>query len=544
MKMLRLLVWLRWKLFLRSTTPGSRLGGALLTLLLLAMLAPAWFAGALAAHAAVKRQGAAALPLIYGVCQLAWVAYGLLSGALGRAFDLDKFLRYPVRPRTIFATNVLASLLAPAPVMILPALVAVVIAAAERAGVAGALGAAAGGVALLLITAALLQVLLALADELLRRDSARFLATALVTLLFVGVQFALRLELRHVLSDVSTRLTRHEITPEQALAAVNALLLRIPTVAAPAALARGALNEAPLVVLAGLVGSLALLALAVLPGAWLMRRTARGSAGGGPVAAPGRRRGIGSFALAPGLFPRGIGLILRHELLTTLRNPQRLMALFVTPLVGLVFFLNDRHDTSGGVTFVIWMLGVSVGSAGQLMFAYDGPGVRSYFLLPFRAYDVILAKHLELLLRLSVQFVMVFGLISVLGKGLSWPLVSTALVGVLALVLLTIAFGTDTWLRHPVRARRRGLGGRGGSGWESALMSLGAALGGGLLGGIVWLARRAAGPTWRDAAGLALVTLVLALAVALWRRSLGASARLFMAERENLVAVLARSEDD
>jgi hypothetical protein len=115
-KMLRLLVWLRWKLFLRSTTPGSRLGGALLTLLLLAMLAPAWFAGALAAHAAVKRQGAAALPLIYGVCQLAWVAFGLLSGALGRAFDLDKFLRYPVRPRTIFATNVLASLLAPAPV--------------------------------------------------------------------------------------------------------------------------------------------------------------------------------------------------------------------------------------------------------------------------------------------------------------------------------------------------------------------------------------------------------------------------------------------
>jgi hypothetical protein len=300
-----------------------------------------------------------------------------------------------------------------------------VVIAAELAGVAGALGAAAGGVALLLIAAALLLVLLALADELLRRDSARFLATALVTLLFVGVQFALRLDLSHVLSDVSTRLTRHEITPEQALAAVNALLLCIPRWRR--GLARGALNRHRSWS-GGLVGSLA----------WRWRccparlfGTARGGAGGGPVAAPGRRRGIGSFALAPGLFPRGIGLILRHELLTTLRNPQRLMALFVTPLVGLVFFMNDRHDTSGGVTFVIWMLGVSVGSGGQLMFAYDGPGVRSYFLLPFRAYDVI-RPSTGAPAPPVVQFVMVFGLISVLGKGLSWPLVSTALVGVLA----------------------------------------------------------------------------------------------------------------
>jgi len=154
MTTLRLLLWLRWKLFLRSTTTGNRVMGAVFTGLLLLVFSPAWFGGAMAAYVGVLRTGGAVIPIAFGICQLAWISMGVLSGALGRSFDLDKFLRYPVRPRSVFAINVLASLLGPVPLMTVPTLVAVTIAAGQRAGFVAALGVGAAGACLLLVTAA------------------------------------------------------------------------------------------------------------------------------------------------------------------------------------------------------------------------------------------------------------------------------------------------------------------------------------------------------------------------------------------------------
>ncbi len=189
MKTLRLLVWLRWKLFLRSTSTSSRIAGIVFPLLLLLAFSPAWFGGAVAAYEGVLRAGAPVIAVAFGVCQLAWISMGILSGALGRSFDLDKFLRYPVRPRSVFAINVLASLLGPVPLMILPTMAAVTIAAGERAGLWAALGVGAAAVLLVLVTAAALQVLLAVFDEVLRRESARFVARILMMVCFVGLQF-------------------------------------------------------------------------------------------------------------------------------------------------------------------------------------------------------------------------------------------------------------------------------------------------------------------------------------------------------------------
>ena len=46
MTTLRLLVWLRWKLFLRSTSTANRIAGAAFTLLILLAFSPAWLGGA------------------------------------------------------------------------------------------------------------------------------------------------------------------------------------------------------------------------------------------------------------------------------------------------------------------------------------------------------------------------------------------------------------------------------------------------------------------------------------------------------------------
>jgi ABC-2 type transport system permease protein len=539
----QLLVWLRWKLFLRSTTTGNRVLGAVFTVLLLVAFSPAWLGGAVAAWLGVHRTGVTVLPLVYGIAQLAWLSLGLLSGALGRSFDLDKFLRYPVRPRAVFGINVLASLLGPVPIMTIPSLVAVAIAAGQVAGPLAAIGASLAGAFVLLLTAALLQILLALLDEVLRRESTRFVASIAMTVVFVGLQFAARFAGRWVGEHAILKLANHEISGAQAVALAGAFLARLPTVGAPALLAGGAIEHSAGLAVLGLAACAGLLVLAVLPGAALMRHTVRG--GEGASGGPRRhgRVGRGGFGFGGGL-PHGLGLLLRYEVLTTLRHPQRLMSVLVAPLVGVVFFMTgqDRMHMSGA--FVLVMLGTSVSNASLLTFSYDGPGVRSFYLMPVAGRELLLAKNLEQLLRLAVQFVLAFGALSFLSRSVWSPLLLTVLIADLAVVFGALAAGTAVSLRHPVRARRRGLTGRGGASWESTAVSLGVLVVGAALGAVVWGARRLAGPAWADPAGLVVSSFALAAGAAIWWRSLDLNARLFLECREGVIDAIARAEAD
>ena len=545
MRTLRLLVWLRWKLFLRSTSTGNRIAGAAFTLLLLLAFSPAWLGGAVAAYAGVRTAGAAVIPIAFGVCQLAWLSMGILSGALGRSFDLDKFLRYPVRPRSVFAINVLASLLGPVPLMTMPTLAAVTIAAGQRGGFGAALGVGVASVCLLLVTAALLQVLLALLDEVLRRESVRFAATVLMTLFFVGLQFGSRLVGRYVTEHAVLRFMNHEITGPQALALAGAFLGRIPTVAAPALAASGAIDGAPVRALLGLLACAALLAAAVLPGAALMRHTGRsGGDGGSPARKTQRPEGGGSFALMGGLLPRATGVVLRYELLLTLRHPQRLLSLLMAPLVGVVFFFNGHGRANVGAMFVLAMLATSVLSACLSLFSYDGPGVRTFFLLPVAPRDVLLAKNLEQMFRLGAQFLLAFTALSFLTPGIWTPLLFTALIADFALILCALAVGSAISMRDPRRARRRGLGGRDGNSWQAQGVSLGVFVAVAALGVLLWGVRRLAGPAWADPVGLVVAGICLAAGAAIWWRSLDLNALVFIECREKMIEVLARSSDD
>ena len=172
----------------------------------------------------------------------------------------------------------------------------------------------------------------------------------------MGLQFGARFATRFVAEHAVLRFANHEITAQQAVAIAGGFLLHVPTIGAPMLVASGALEGAPWRALLGLIACAALLALGVLPGGSLMRRTARGgeSAGGGgrPRAA---KATVGSFALGGGL-PREIGLLLHYELLTTLRQPQRLMSIIIAPLVGVLFFVNGHGRVNVGAMFVLIML--------------------------------------------------------------------------------------------------------------------------------------------------------------------------------------------
>ena len=545
MSTLRLLLWLRVKLFLRATTTSGMIGAVLLNLLLLLAFSPVWLGGAVGAWAGVRRYGAPVIPIAYGLAQFSWIGLGILSGALGRTFDLGKLLRYPVRPRTVFAINVFASLVSPVPLMAIPTLVGVMLGAFQRAGAGAAIGAAVGGVMVLLVTATLLQVLLALLDEVLRHERVRFVATACMTLFFVGIQFLVRMSMRELLERVAPRLLHHEITVPQALDLGARMFSGVPTVGAPAAIARGALSGSPGLVALGAAGCALLLAAGILPGAALMRFTVRGGSSVGGGRTRERDRGAtGSFAAGTGPLPRGVGLLLAREVRMTMRHPQRLMSVIMAPLVGLVFLITARGNSSVGAGLALGLLASSIGTGTLLLFGYDGPGVRSFFLLPCAPRDVLLAKHLELLGRFALQLVLTFGVLALVTRR-AWTVFDLCvLLLALAVVFAMLAAGSAVAIRHPAPVRQRGLAGRSSNNWANTGLSIGMFAAGGALFGILWLARRAVPAAWRDPVGLALGLVELAAGVGIWWRSLDLNALLLTASRERIVTAIARTTED
>ena len=65
-------------------------------------MAPIYVGGAIGSHALGAKMGAAALPIVFGLCQLGVVWTSLLIGAMGRTFELDKLKRYPLRARDVY----------------------------------------------------------------------------------------------------------------------------------------------------------------------------------------------------------------------------------------------------------------------------------------------------------------------------------------------------------------------------------------------------------------------------------------------------------
>lgn len=537
MKTLRLLLWLRWKLFLRATTSGNRFATIALNVLFALVFSPFWVGGALGAYGGTLRYGAPVALVAYGLCQFGWLYLGVLSGALGRSFDLDAWLRWPVRPRTVYAFNVLASFLEPVCLMTMPTLAALALAAGQRAGLLAGLVTALAGLLTTLITAALLQLLLAVLDEMLRRPIVRHFATLVLPLTIVGVQ----LSLRRLLTGSLLGVAHQKLTPEQGLALAENLLGKLPTIAGPAAMVRAALGGGTAAGFGGFALALAILAALLAPGAALMRRTARGgeSGGGGPARAARPTRG--SFAWPLPFLPHRLALLVTRELRYTFLNPQRLISLIVTPLVVMFFYTTQSRATVVNPLFVLAMMSSAISTASMLLFSYDGPGIRSFWLLPISARDAVLAKNLEFLGRSFVQLLIVFGTLTFFVAHL-WTLVTIGrLLAAMAVLGVIAAVGTRTSIRNPVRARQRGMMNRSaGTGWGGLWVFLAAFACALLCFGSISLVGRFAPPAWNGPLSLATGALWLAVGFGIWWRSLDFNAGALRAGREKLIEVIGK----
>lgn len=537
--MLRPLLWLRWTLAWRATNLRNRIATIGLMLLLFLAFSPVIVGGAFAAYAGVIRQGPPAVVVAFGLCQLAWIWLGLLSGAMGRLFDLDQLIRYPVRTRTVYLVNLFATLTEPLAFMTLPTLIAVTLAMGQRAGLAAGAVTAMGALLLMVTTSALMQLLLALLDDLLRREWMRFVAAGFTSFTFLGVQWLVRDLGDHVMLPFA----RQQLSLESALRLGAELLGRIPTITAAAALATAPLTQdwarAGWLTLATVGG----IALSVAAGTRLLEATALRGGGGGGSHVRKRAAGTtrGSFAGVWSRLPGALGPLVAREVWYVVRTPQLLYQILIPPIM-VVFFYAIRHaslkDQPG---FAFAMLTTSLIGRNLMLFGHDGPGVRTMFLLPIHARTLVLAKDIGYLVTVAAQLLVILAVVLGVGIHVDPAFATTVSLGAIAVLMIAMIVGNHYSIANPSKPASRGFARRGGGSLASLVGVLVVLLAGAAVAGLVWLAHRLGGDA-ADVAG-ALVALALAAgSVALWWASLGRSGAAFIENREKLIEVLAKAD--
>lgn len=537
MNMFRLLFWLRWRLAMNMSTAKNRWIGAAMIVLLLLAFSPFYLGGAVVAWKTAHDQGRGAVLMVFGVVQLVILWVSLLTGAMGRTFELDKLKRYPLQPLGVFVANTVASVTEPVVLMTLPALVAATIGVAQHDGAGAGLATATGAVLLLLVTLAMIQFLLAILDDLLRREWMRYLAAFLFTATLIGFQLTI--------SRVSTKLVQQAraagLSPGSLAERARLILGSLPTVAAPASVAGtnpAGLFGSPWM---GLAGALALIIIPIVIGARVMDRAALRPATSDAGGKAGAERGL-SLAL-PGLTPVQ-GLLLGRELVYLTRTPSVLFQMLLIPLMVIALsFIHAKDGSATPQTLPLFVLLSGLAGRNLMMWAYDGPGVRTLFLMPITPRDLVLTKYLSWLVTLLIETVIAFGLLSALHPTTFLPEVPMYLTGYLAVALVAGVIGMNVSIRQPVKAPERGMarrspGGLIGLGGFLAVMATVLAI------ALVVVAVRAISPAAYDrSASIAVTSVALVIALVIAWISLDRGADLLEQRRERLIDVLTKTAD-
>jgi hypothetical protein len=532
------LFWLRWRLGMNVTTVQGRWASMGIIAMLLLAFSPIYLGGAFAAYKTASVHGRDTVLLVFGACQFAILWVSLLSGAMGRTFELDKLKRYPLSPLAVFFTNTLTSVIEPVALMTLPTLAALSIGVAQHDGLAAGLQTGLAAVVLLLVTLTLIQLLLALLDDLLRREWLRYVAAFLFIATLVGFQ----LTVSRVSQGLVRRARELGVTADVVAEQARLILGSLPTVAAPASIA-GTHPAGPFASpWVGLVTSLAFLLLAVVVGARVMERASirpiAGDTGGG------RARGEQGLSLrVPGLTPVQ-GLLFGRELVYLMRTPSILFQMLITPLMVITLsLLHSKDDTAMPDSLPLFVLVSGLAGRNLMMWAYDGAGVRTLFLMPFTARDLVLTKLLGWFSTTALEATIAFTALSFLRGAAFATQLPTYVPAYLAVLLVAGVIGTNISIRQPVKAPDKGMarrspGGLIGIGGFLAIVLTALAI------GLMVVAVRMLTPDAHDALASCIVALMaLAATVAIAWISLERSADLLELKREKMIDVLAKSAD-
>ena len=540
MKTLRLLFWLRWRIGINSTSAKSRWVTAGVTALFALAMAPLYVGGAAMAFAYARDAGAPALLVVFGCVQFVILWVSLLTGAMGRTFELDKLKRYPLRPLAVFSANTLASLSEPVVFMSLPSLVAAAAGVGMHSGPAAGVTAFGGAVLLLLVTTTLLQLLLALLDDLLRREWMRYVAAFFFTFSVIGFQFVVTSRTSRFVTEAK----KAGLTTERLSAEAMRMFENIPSIAGPASVA-GAHRPGPWQEpWAGWLACAVLVALPTWFGARVMAAGATRGSGGGPVRSQSVAASRGGFGLRlPGL-DAAQGLLAGRELLYLLRTPALLYQMAVIPLTAIgLSFMRSSRDPQFATLMPMFLLVSSLAGRNLMMWGYDGPGMRTLFLLPLPARDLVLSKNVVWMASALLEATVVFTWMTLREPATVLPQLPMLATGYLAALLAGAVLGTWVSISKPVRPPQQGMGRRSPGG----LIGLGAVLVLLLLAAAIIvsvMAVRALIPDPYDLVASTVVTSVfLVVAAMLWLISLDRNADLLETHREVMIDALTKSSD-
>ena len=118
-------------------------------------------------------------------------------------------------------------------------------------------------------------------------------------------------------------------------------------------------------------------------------------------------------SLAPGLpfLSRTQSLLVAREILYMLRTPALLYQLAVVPLsaVALLFLASSRSSAVGPFLPLFVVVGTLAGR-NLMLWGFDGPGIRTLFLLPVSARELVLTKNIGWFLSALLEMIVILGL--------------------------------------------------------------------------------------------------------------------------------------
>jgi hypothetical protein len=297
--------------------------------------------------------------------------------------------------------------------------------------------------------------------------------------------------------------------------------------------------------LAGLLASLAAIGLALWLGGRIMSRAALRGGVGTRVRSRANASRSGPFAKPwPGLTPVQ-SLLATRELVYMSRTPAILYQMLVMPLMLTGIVLIGRHREAGFGEFLpLFIMTSTLSTRNLMLWAHDGAGIRTLFLLPFTSRDLVLSKNAAWLSGALFETAFAFTVIGVVRRAQVLPLLPSMITGYLAVVFVAASLGTWVSITKPKKAitvglSRRGPGGVVGFGIYLAILLVAGAVTFG-----VFVVRKLAPAAAVGPASLAFTMLALVACIAIWWLSMSRHADELERQREKLIEELAKSTED
>ena len=142
----------------------------------------------------------------------------------------------------------------------------------------------------------------------------------------------------------------------------------------------------------------------------VMARASLRSPVGGTVRPRSSGRGRNGFAPNWPLLTPAQSLLVERELLYLWRTPALLYQMAVIPLtvIGVSFLRRPAESGQLSSLLPLFIMVVSLAGRNLMMWGYDGPGVRTLFLIPMRARDLVLSKNLVWLASSLLEATLIF----------------------------------------------------------------------------------------------------------------------------------------